>query len=225
MEWSRCLVRGLRIRIAVISRFRRLFPYRHRSSAGFGNFTAREFQSPLRLDQSIHVLDALAHVSVVLDPRLRVLPSYANAQRDVVAQSMPRHLHDTVWTLAQGDSAVSDLGLVSRSAPGAAPTDRVGRAKVRLESAGTSVESRLVDHNDGPDEPRMGLLPCQVTWTGETDAVGRSLAGNVRCTSSLRELVSVGSVSRAGLCDGSSGPRFDRASIGSNAQTRTSPGV
>ena len=65
-----------------------------------GSHSARKFCPSLRLYQPLSILDTLAHVALVLDSRLSVLPTHATAKGNVVAKPVPGHCDDAVRPVA-----------------------------------------------------------------------------------------------------------------------------
>ena len=99
-------------------------------------FTVPEnFDRAISIHHSVDLLDALAHVAVVLDSRLRLPSAGRSAPRSVVAQSRARHLDDPVRTVAQSKRALRVVGLLSRRAAGPASSGAASAAQVRLGTA------------------------------------------------------------------------------------------
>src|SRR5215471_1799052 len=130
MERRRRLVPGIRIRTPIVLRLRRILAHRHRCSTSPGVHSSGELLAAIRLDQSVCLLDALAHVAFVLDSRLCLLPCYADATRPLVAQPLLADFDGAVWPVAQGDTTFPGLGLLSRSAPGRTPPARSPAAQI-----------------------------------------------------------------------------------------------
>ena len=129
MEWARRLVSGGRLWVAAFLRLRRLLAYCDWCCESDGLYFAGELCSSISLHDAIHLLDALAHVAVVLDSRLSFFPARGNATRDVVAKSCASAFHDCLWIVAQGDHLVLIVGLLSRSSSRSASSNPAGGAE------------------------------------------------------------------------------------------------
>src|SRR5208337_5117014 len=108
---------GVWLRITAFPGFRRLLAHRNRRCQSAGIHVARELRASISIHQSIDLLDALAHVAIVLDSRLRFPPAGSDAPRDVVAKSRFSGFDDPVRIVAQSKLALRALGLLSRRAP------------------------------------------------------------------------------------------------------------
>src|SRR5215470_3222770 len=179
MERRGCLVPGIRVRSPTVLRLRGILPHCHRRGTDVGVHSSREFPASVWFDDAVRVLDALAHVTLVLDSRLCLLPADAAAPRPLVAKSLLADFDGAVWVVAQGNTAFPDLGLLSRRAARPAPPDRCPTAQIRLDSSSGPVESRLVDHHDGPGQSRVDILPFQFAATSTPNARSDSLPRNL----------------------------------------------
>src|ERR1700686_3450137 len=153
MEWRGLLVPGAGIRAATFPGFRRLLTHRDRRRASPGLHHAGKLRASVSIDQSFDLLDALAHVAVVLDSRLRFPPAGHIAPRGVVAKFRARDLDGVVRTLASSQRAVSGVGLLSRRAPCASSSSAAGPAQIRLGTCRDVLDSVLVDCDHGAYQP------------------------------------------------------------------------
>src|SRR5271157_4419346 len=100
LEWRGRLVSGVWIRIAAFLRFRWLFAHCHRRRQNAGLYPARELCASVPVHNAVDLLDALAHVTLVLDSRLCFSPLGGFAPRDVVAKLRADSFDDPVRTVA-----------------------------------------------------------------------------------------------------------------------------
>src|SRR4029077_13542665 len=125
------------------------------------------------------ILDALAHVAVVLDPGLRLFSTRASAPRSVVAQSGAGVIHGRVRLMAQSHSAISDLGLLSRSAARLATPAAAGRTQIQLATTQT-LDSALMARDGRAHQPGMDFLSREFPGTGAPDAGGSRFTRKLR---------------------------------------------
>src|SRR5208337_1418440 len=134
VERYRCLVPGIRLRTAALFRFRRILAYRHRRGPGAWVHSTGELRASLSIHYSVNLLDALAHVAILLDSRLRFPPAGSSPPRDVVEKSCFSGFDDPVRIVAQSKRALRALGLLSRGAARLASSGTTGAAQVRLDA-------------------------------------------------------------------------------------------
>src|SRR5208283_707932 len=100
LEWRGRLVSGFWIWIAAFLRFRWLLAHRHRRRQNAGLYPAGELCPSLPIRNAVDLLDALAHVALVLDSRLCFSPVGRFAPRDVVAKFRAHRFDGRIRTVA-----------------------------------------------------------------------------------------------------------------------------
>src|SRR6201987_3926778 len=174
MEWLGCLVPRFRIWTSTVLRFCRLLPFRDRRSAGSRTHRSRKLRSTVPIDHAIDLLDSLAHVALILDPRLCVPPLGNASPRSLVEKHCPRHLDGPVRCVAQGDHPLSALGHVSRASARRASPDSTGPAQIRLGARSDVVAALFLAANHRLCEPRLDLFPRELTRPNSIHVVGTS---------------------------------------------------
>src|SRR5271165_2288433 len=213
------LVPGVRIRTAAFPGLRRLLAYRHRRREDAGLHSAGKLRSSLRVHNALDFLDALAHVAIVLDPRL-CFPSAGDVTaRDVVAKSGARDFDGALRRVAQSQPAVRAVGLLSRRAARPAPPSTAIAAKVSLGAANCALDAAFVDRNYGPNQYGLAVLPGQFPAASRPDAYCGAVACYLSHTLSSSDAVSAGADPRTrirGWAAGHRSPRSLRGAPGSD---------
>src|SRR5208283_426853 len=211
-------------RFATLPRLRRLFAHRHRSREDAGLHLAGEFRSSLRVHDALDLLDALAHVAVVLDPRLRVHSPGNVTARDLVAKSGARHFDGAVRRVAQSQPAIRALGLLSRDASRPAPPGTATATKVWLGAASCALDAAFVARNHGSHQYGLAVLPGQLPAASRSDAYCAVVACDLSHTLSSSNAVSAGRGSGArirGCAAGHRGPGSLLGAPGSDGSEAT----
>ncbi len=94
------LVPGVWVRITAILRLCRLLPYCDRRRQNPRFYLTRELRCSVPIRHPIDFLDAMAHVAVVLDSGLCILPAGRVTTRGVVAKLSPSTFDDPFWIVA-----------------------------------------------------------------------------------------------------------------------------
>src|SRR5579863_8628768 len=114
----------------------------------------------------------MAHVVIVLDPRLCLSSTCHAAPRSMVAQSRAGLRDAPLRALAQGQRALPAVGLLSRGAPGFASSDPASTAQGRLGPSCPHMDSGLVARNDGAHQFWMGILSRHFPTSSAANANG-----------------------------------------------------